>query len=141
MIKLIFGKKGTGKTKKLENLITDAVNNSDGAILCIKQSNTSLLRLPLSANNIRIIDTSELEIASYTMLYGLIAGAVASNYDIKEIFVDNLFKICGENISYTFFETLQKNLLKDNREITFTMSCDKELLPQEFFNKGYIKCI
>lgn len=38
MIKLIIGNKGSGKTKKLVELVNSCVENSDGNVVCVEKS-------------------------------------------------------------------------------------------------------
>ena len=40
MIKLITGKKGTGKTKILIDMINDAVSSTNGSLVCIEKGET-----------------------------------------------------------------------------------------------------
>ena len=40
MIKLITGKKGTGKTKILIDMINDAVKSTNGCLVCIEKGET-----------------------------------------------------------------------------------------------------
>lgn len=37
MIKLIIGNKGSGKTKKLVDLVNSCVENSDGNVVCVEK--------------------------------------------------------------------------------------------------------
>lgn len=136
MINLIVGPKGSGKTKKMTDLINTAVEKCNGAVLCIRKGDASSVRIPLSKNNIRIIDTDDFKIKSYDELYGLIAGAVASNYDIKEIFIDGTLKIGGENMIWleALICKLKDIVLKDKINLTMTISCEKGVFPEEFFS-------
>lgn len=138
MINFIVGPKGSGKTKLLAKEIDMAAKNCKGAVLCIKKGDSPMLRLPLANNNIRVIDTEAFAIKSYSELYGLIAGAIASNFDIEEIFLDSTFKTCGKDLPtfYGFVEKLQNELLKDTITLTVTVSCDKKEI-SELFVKGH----
>ena len=90
MIQVIFGKKGSGKTKQLVTDINEAVKNETGSMVCIEKGST--LRFDVD-HRVRLIDASEYASGSYTFLRGFLSGLHAGNFDITHIFVDNLYKI------------------------------------------------
>lgn len=140
MVKMVVGPKGSGKTKKLTEIIGEAAKNCSGSILCIKKGDSSLLRIPLSNNNIRIIDTDDFDIKSYDELYGLISGAVASNYDIEEIFIDGTLKIGGDNFFRlnSVISKLRENILGDKVRLTMTISCSHNNFQEDLWDSEYI---
>lgn len=96
MLKLIAGRKGSGKTKLLISMVNDAVEKSQGKIVCIEKGK----KLTYDVNHgARLIDTEEYEIAGYDAFYGFIAGVAACDYDVKEIYIDSFLKICGDDLS------------------------------------------
>ncbi|MDE5946179.1 MAG: hypothetical protein K2G63_02555 [Oscillospiraceae bacterium] len=127
MIKLITGKKGTGKTKTLINMINDAVKNTNGCLVCIEKGET--LRREISYK-VRWCSVEQFGISNFDGLYGFVAGMLAGNYDIKEIFVDGIFKICG-NDTNLLGELLNKlnTLTGDDTIVVFTISADNSELP------------
>ena len=92
MLKLIIGVKGTGKTKALINLVNAAADNSKGDVVCIEKGVKLRYDIKSSA---RLIDTEEYFVADTDALYGFIAGILASNHDITDLFVDSALKICN----------------------------------------------
>ena len=92
MLKLIIGVKGTGKTKALINLVNAASDNSKGDVVCIEKG--VKLRYDIKSS-VRLIDTEEYFVADTDALYGFIAGILASNHDITDLFVDSALKICN----------------------------------------------
>ncbi|MDE6731018.1 MAG: hypothetical protein K2J71_09625, partial [Oscillospiraceae bacterium] len=92
MIQIITGKKGTGKTKNLIDKINTAVTETNGCLVCIEKGET--LRRSISYK-VRWVGVEQFDIAGYENFYGFIAGMLAGNYDIKEIFVDGILKIGG----------------------------------------------
>ena len=70
MIKLITGKKGTGKTKILIDEINEAVNASNGNIATVEKGST--IRYSIS-RKVRWCDTEYYNVESYETLYGFIA--------------------------------------------------------------------
>ena len=59
MIKLIVGKKGTGKTKQLIDMMNDSVAKVNGNIVCIEEGMESTFNVN---SNIRLIDIDEYKI-------------------------------------------------------------------------------
>ena len=91
MIKLIVGKKGSGKTKTLIELVNAALGTTNGSVVCIEKGN----KLNFEINyQCRLIDTDEYLVTDGQSLFGFIAGILASNHDVTDIFVDSALKIC-----------------------------------------------
>ena len=95
MLKLIIGVKGTGKTKNLINLVNTAVENSQGDVVCIEKG--TKLRYDVKYT-VRLIDVKEYFVADAQSLYGFIAGILASNHDVTDLFVDSALKICENDV-------------------------------------------
>ena len=74
MIKLIIGNKGTGKTKKLIELVHDAVKDSKGNVICIEKGATLTYDIK---PQVRLIDSEAYDIQGYDMCYAFIAGLFA----------------------------------------------------------------
>ena len=85
MIKLIVGGKGSGKTKKMIEMINESATTTPGNIVCIEKS----MKLTYDVSHaVRLIDVDEYKISGYDMLYGFITGVLAGNYDIVEVYLD-----------------------------------------------------
>jgi len=135
MIKLITGKKGTGKTKILIDDINEAVKASNGSIVCVEKGST--VRYSIS-RKVRWCDTEYYDIEGYASFYGFIAGLLASNYDITHVYVDGIFRIGGRD--YDAFGKLLEQIDKltgDDVSVIFTVSADESELPQSV--KQFIK--
>lgn len=94
MLKLIIGVKGTGKTKALINLVNTASAESKGDVVCIEKG--VKLRYDVKSS-VRLINTEEYFVADTDALYGFIAGILASNHDITDLFIDSALKICNNH--------------------------------------------
>ena len=104
MLKLIIGLKGSGKTKQLIELANKAVEVSPGHVVCVEKSN----KLIFDVNHkVRLVDTEAYDVLNANELYGLVAGILATNYDVKDLFIDSALKICG-NDQATFDAFLAK---------------------------------
>ena len=95
MIKLIVGPKGAGKTKTMIDMINAAVKTTEGNIVVIEKS----MKLTTDINHAaRLLDVDEYGIQGADMLYGFVAGVLAGNYDITELFLDGLLKIVDHDM-------------------------------------------
>ena len=94
MIKLFIGAKGSGKTKTLIELANNATNASNGSVVCIEKGDKLTHDITYKA---RLVDTDAYKIYNAESLYGFIAGILASNNDITDVFVDSALKICGND--------------------------------------------
>ena len=135
MIKLITGKKGTGKTKILIDNINEAVKSTNGNLVCIEKGDN--IRRSISFR-VRWCDTESFAIEGADSFYGFVAGMLAGNYDIKDVFVDGILKIVGRDYDVlgTLFEKLDK-LTGEEATIVFTVSADVSELPESV--KQFIK--
>lgn len=128
MVTLIIGKKGTGKTKKLINLASEAVETSKGNVVVIEKG--SKLTYDVS-HKARLIDTEQYAITGYDAFFGFLSGLCAGNYDVTDVLVDSTLKIGGQDFT-TFAEFIEKiNTLaaKTETKFTFLVSADESELP------------
>lgn len=125
MLKLIIGVKGTGKTKNLINLVNTAVENSQGDVVCIEKG--TKLRYDVKYK-VRLIDTTEYFVADAQALYGLIAGILASNHDVTDLFVDSALKICENDVAAfdKFADSVNALAEKLNVKVVMTSSIPTE---------------
>lgn len=137
MISLIIGNKGSGKTKRLIDLINEAVAKSDGTIVCIEKS--PLLTYEVT-HKARLIETDRFGIEGCDAFYGMVCGIIAQDHDLTEIFVDATFKIVGRD--YDEFAALINKLSavseESNVDFVFTVSEDKDKLPEALFAKAQV---
>ncbi len=81
MITLIVGKKGTGKTKILVDMVAEAEKVSSGNVVCIEKVPKLTYDIPSS---VRLMETSKDEIEGYEEFYGFLTGVLAGNFDITD---------------------------------------------------------
>ena len=127
MIKLFIGAKGSGKTKTLIELVNNATNASKGSVVCIEKGDKLTHDITYKA---RLVDTDAYKITDAASLYGFIAGILASNNDITDVFVDSALKICGNDVAG--FEVMLDNLkaISSDVNIIMTASIAVEECPQ-----------
>ncbi|MBQ3140735.1 MAG: hypothetical protein IJC25_02095 [Clostridia bacterium] len=130
MLKLIIGEKGTGKTKVLIDLVNAAAQTSNGNVVCIEKGMKMTYDISHSA---KLIDIEEYNIKGYGELFGYLSGLCAGNYDITDIFVDGLFKICDRDYAAAddFFDRVAKLAESSKANFTFTVSADMKDLPAD----------
>ena len=117
MIKLFIGGKGSGKTKTLIELVNNATAASNGSVVCIEKGDKLTHDITYKA---RLIDTDEYSVSTADTLYGFIAGVLASNSDITDVFVDSALKIIGNDVEG--FEAMLKKLEELVKEVNLTMT-------------------
>ncbi|MCQ2455128.1 MAG: hypothetical protein MJ090_03165 [Clostridia bacterium] len=130
MIKLIIGKKGSGKTKKLVEMLNAAVETSLGNVVCIEKGDVLTFTVTHKA---RLIDSCDYNISGYGEYYGMLAGIKAGNNDVTHIFGDATLRIGSRNYGELadFLERLSKI---EDVEFVFTLSCDEQELPEKIFD-------
>ena len=127
MIKLFIGSKGSGKTKTLIELTNNAAQASNGSVVCIEKGDKLKHEITYKA---RLIDTDAYAVCDAEALYGFIAGILASNNDITDIFVDSSLKICGNDVA-AFEKMLPKlETISDNVNIVMSSSIAVEEAPE-----------
>lgn len=133
MIKLITGKRGTGKTKILIDAIHDAENKSKGNVVAIQKG--SSLNTDITPK-VRLVNIEDYAIDGVEAFYGFVAGILASDYDCTDIFVDATLKIVGRDYEKVgeMFDKLAK--ISADTTITCTISADNSELSDNM--KKYI---
>ena len=117
MIKLFIGSKGSGKTKTLIELANNATAASNGSVVCIEKGDKLTHDITYKA---RLIDSDEYGVGTADTLYGFVAGVLASNSDITDIFVDSALKIIGNDVAG--FEAMLKKLEGITKEVNLVMT-------------------
>ena len=129
MIKLIIGKKGAGKTKRLVEMVNSAAETSLGNVVCIEKGGTLTFSVSHKA---RLVYADDFSICGYDEYYGLLAGIKAGNADVAQVFGDATLRIGSRD--YGELAAFLKRLAKiEDVEFVFTISCDEAELPAEIF--------
>ncbi len=125
MIKLITGKRGSGKTKILIDAIHAAEKKSNGNVVAIQKG--SSLNTDITYK-VRLVNIEDYNVEGYDAFYGFIAGILASDHDCTDIFVDATLRITGRdyNLVGEMFEKLAK--ISADTTITCTISADNSEL-------------
>lgn len=136
MVKLIMGLKGSGKTKKLVDLVRVDVEMGKGDVVVIEKERKLTYDIPYQA---RLIDAGVYDIGSYEFLKGLICGVHAGNYDIEHFFIDNFYKLVDDRSDEALLRFVTwLDAFSENEKIDFVISIsgDPETVPDAL--KKYI---
>ena len=126
MINVIMGLKGSGKTKKLIDSINGALDQATGDVVCIEYGK----KLTYDVNyRVRLVDSKEYCISNSDMLKGFLSGLHAGNFDITNVYIDNLYKTIGTDraAGEEFLLWCAKFAELNSMEITVTVSDDPAL--------------
>ncbi len=123
MIQVIMGLKGSGKTKKLIDSINETLAHASGDVVCIEYGK----KLTYDINyRVRLVDSEEYAISNADMLKGFLSGLHAGNFDITNVYIDNLYKTIGKDraTGEAFVAWCAKFAAANSMNITITISDD-----------------
>ena len=126
MIHVIMGLKGSGKTKKLIDSINETLATASGDVVCIEYGK----KLTYDINyRVRLVDSEEYAISNADMLKGFLSGLHAGNFDITNVYIDNLYKTIGTDraTGEAFVAWCANFAAANNMNITITISDDPAL--------------
>ena len=128
MIQIIYGKKGSGKTKRIINMANQSVREHDGSIVFIDDDNSYMFDLK---HEIRFVNATEYHISSPDMFLGFIGGVLASNYDLSLLFVDGFLRILNTPLSELegFFQNLEEYATARNITLVLSVSASGDEIP------------
>ena len=123
MIHVIMGLKGSGKTKKMRDSIDATLASASGDVVCIEYGKNLTYELNY---RVRLVDSKEYGIRNSDMLKGLLSGLHAGNFDITNVYIDNLYKTIGDDRANgeAFIAWCADFAAANNMEITITVSDD-----------------
>ena len=131
MVKVIMGSRGTGKTKKMVDLVNKAVNEEAGNVVCIEKGQNLRFNVKYSA---KLIDISEYPMAlSYDTVFAYICGIYSGNYDVTHIFIDSLYKLTGDDDdakAVDFLAKLERFSEATGIKFTIMISADVATAPE-----------
>lgn len=120
MISVIYGAKGSGKTKRIVSAANTAADNANGQVMFITDNNESLGIAP----NIKFINVAEYGVRNTYELSGFLKGMLATNFDIQYVFIDGLSRLLAVEPTALkpIFDTMEKY---EETSFTVTVSADK----------------
>lgn len=127
-MKIVYGPKGSGKTKIIIESANKALSEAKGHVVFITDTNrySRDLKQP-----IRFLDISGFAIQGVDGLRGFIKGIVAANGDNEYIFIDGIARISNKPLSElgSIFEAIEMLEKEYGVKFVLTVSSSKEDLP------------
>ena len=125
MLKLVVGVKGTGKTKTLINLVNSALEVTKGDVVCIEKGTQLRYDIKPAA---RLVNADEYMIKDAQSLYGFVAGILASNHDVTDLFIDGALKISNNDTAAfeAFVKAVDELTAKMDVNVVMTSSIPSE---------------
>ncbi len=126
MLNIIYGKRGSGKTKKMINKANADVENRKGDLVFIDKDNHCMLDLH---HSIRYINAQEYGKLTQDSFLGFVCGVMASDYDIEKIYIDGiagLFKISSLEI---IIKKISNMAEKYNVQVNMYVSGNRNNIP------------
>ena len=129
MIQLIFGEKGSGKTKKILELANRAAETANGSIVFVDIDDDYMYDLNLS---IRFINATEYALSGPKMFYGFLCGIAASDHDLEYLVIDSFMKIVRHDLDTLedLFRQMKRFSDNHNVHLVLSLSCMPEQLPE-----------
>ena len=130
MLQLIMGLKGSGKTKRLVDMVREAVGQETGDVVVIEKERKLTFDIPYQA---RLIDAGDYDIGSYEFLKGIICGVHSGNYDITHFFIDNFYKLVNDKSPEElerFMAWLDRFSVQEKISFVVSVSADPESVPE-----------
>ncbi len=128
-MKIIYGPKGTGKTKAIIDCANNALESAKGHVIFITDTNRYTYDLKYQ---IRFLDVTQFAIQGMDGFRGFIKGIVAASGDNEFIFIDGIARITNTALSdmENIFSAMEK--LEKDFGVKFVLTCSaaKEDLPE-----------
>ena len=131
MVQLVLGLKGSGKTKRLIEMVNAALQEESGDVVVIEKDKKLTFDIPYQA---RLVFASDYSIGTVEFFKGLLSGLHAGNYDITHIFIDNFVKmmpgVTEEEIE-GFLKWLDEFSRLQNVKFTVSMTLDPDAVSEK----------
>lgn len=131
MIQIIFGKRGSGKTKRIIDLANESIKEQKGDVLFIDDDNRYMFDL---RHEIRFVNAGEYGVHGEERFMGFINGIMAGNFDVGLVFIDAFLRLVEVNKADIhklggFFEELEAVSARSNVHFVISFSEDPDLVP------------
>lgn len=135
MIKIIAGKKGSGKTKRLIDMTNQAAKESAHDVIFIDDDNRYMFDID---HKVRFINATDYHVKTPEMFLGFLCGMLSQNFDVGTIFVDAFVKLCQTELADAgwLFTGMEELCQKHDVDFILSVSADPDTLPE--FMKAYL---
>lgn len=128
-MKIIYGPKGTGKTKAIIECANSAIEKAKGHVIFITDTKRYTHDIKYT---IRFLDVTGFGVKGVDSLNGFIKGIVAANGDNEYVYIDGIARITGAELVELeqIFSDMEK--LEKDYGVKFVVTCSaaKEDLPE-----------
>ena len=127
-MKIIYGPKGTGKTKAIIDCANKTLDEAKGHVIFITDTKRYTFDLKYQ---IRFLDVTTFDVQGSDRLRGFIKGIVAANGDNEYIFIDGIARIAKSELNDLgdIFQAMEKMESDFGVKFVVTCSASKEDLP------------
>ncbi|WP_207736689.1 hypothetical protein [Clostridium sp. BSD2780061688b_171218_E8] len=128
MIQVIYGKKGSGKTKKILDLANTLAAQVKGNTVFIDDDQRYMYDLKYQ---VRFVNAGEYNIEDPKMFLGFLIGMMAKDFDLELLFVDGFLRIVNAQLKdlADFFAQLSKASEQHNVRVIMSVSGSEEDRP------------
>lgn len=133
MYKLIAGKEGCGKTKKIIDMANEQLKNSNGSVVFIDDNKHHMYDLK---HDLRFISMDEFPVKTSDEFFGFLCGLISNNYDIQTVYIDGIQKMTNitlDDFSH-FVKKTDQMASKYDIDFVYTLNHDAEKLPEEMIS-------
>jgi hypothetical protein len=106
-------------------MVNEAAEKTNGTVVCIEKGVG--LRFDIK-HSVRLINTNEYLVFDAEALYGFVAGILASNHDVTDLFIDGALKISNNDVAAfeAFLKELDELISKLDVNVVLTSSIPVE---------------
>ena len=135
MIRVLMGPKGSGKSKVLISLVSEATANEAGNVVCVVKDDRYNYSVE---HSVRLINSQEFVLNGASEFYGFICGIISMNFDVSHIFIDSITRIMNSSIANIddIIPYLEK--LSEKFDINFTIVVSGDQTEANVLTKKYI---
>ena len=135
MIRIIAGKKGSGKTKRLIDLTNSTAREDVHDVIFLDDDNRYMFDVD---HKVRFINAQEYHVRNTDMFLGFLGGILSSNFDVGTIFIDAFLKLAHVEMADCKSIMDEMNELGSKHQVDFvlSLSADPEETPD--FLKTYL---
>ena len=127
MLKIIYAKRGSGKTKEMIKMANTDVENLKGNIVFLDKDNHCMLDLH---HNVRYINAKEYGKLTLDYFLGFFGGVMASNYDIEKVYIDGIAGLLNDEELKIAIGYIARLAEKGGVKVVMTVSGNKEDMPE-----------
>ena len=136
MINVIYGAKGSGKTKQIVADANAFAPTAKGVVVYFDRSNHRMHDLH---RNVRLVDASYYGLKSQRDILSFVKGMLATNFDIERIYIDGLSRLLDCNIADLEELYVGLDAISAEHKVDFTITASGALETVPAFVKKHIK--